>query len=121
MKLLHYCSYWGTWSRVICPYTHEHGVIELNLTPVNPGFPHSWAEQIEPIIFRHHGTQLGRRDIWGYIPLPEDWKAFMVEKIGEELTNRLLTEDWLPLLDIPKVKWGQPRGGGISFQDCKKG
>lgn len=117
--ILHWCSYWGTWSLVLCPYTHPDGVIELNLTPVNRDIPRSWEEQVIPIVFRYHGTSLGRKDQWGRTTLPDVWVKQMHRAIGVELTNRLLTTDWLPLLDIAKVKRGRTGGGGIPFEECR--
>jgi hypothetical protein len=112
-----YSAYWGTWSRVILPYTHKDGVIELNLTPVNPDWERSWDEQVRPIIFRRHGTALGLRDKWTDV-LPEEVAAIMSERIGPELTIRLLQHDWLKHLDIEKVKRGRDGGGGLPFAEC---
>lgn len=118
--ILHWSSYWGTYSRVLIGYNSPDGVVEVNLTPVNFDHDFSWTEQIVPILFRYHGTSLGRKDEWGRFPLPEVWQRVMVDRIGEELTHRLLTEDWLSLIDLAKVKRGRVGGGGISFEEVKR-
>lgn len=118
--ILTWCSYWGTYSRVLIGFNSPDGVVEVNLTPVNIGDERSWREQIVPIMFRYHGTSLGRKDEWGRFPLPDVARKMMVDRIGEELTHRLLTEDWLSLIDLAKVKRGRVGGGGISFEEVKR-
>lgn len=114
----HYCSYWGTWSRVLKVY--EHSVIELNLTPIN-GSQREWDEQVKPIEFCAHGTMFDFRSDDIVEELPPQVRERMVEHIGEDLTRRLIETDWLPLLDIKRVSEGRYGGGGLPFAECAKG
>lgn len=118
-RYFHWSSYWGTWSRVIVPYNHPDGVIELNLTPVNSDVKRSWEEQVEPIIFRRHSTSLDRKDAWT-TDLPQCWIDRMREELPWSLVDRLLDETWIDLFDIEKVKRGRPGGGGLPFAECCK-
>lgn len=116
VNVFHYSSYWGTWSRVLTPYS-GNWVLELNLTPVNPSYDRSWEETVRPIIFREHLTALNRQDELTE-SLPNYTRAHMAERIGEELTTRLLTTDWLPLLNRRRVREGKYGGGGLPFVEC---
>lgn len=118
-RYFHYSSYWGTWSRVIVPYNHPDGVIELNLTPVNPNSDWTWSESVAPIIFRRHGTSLDRGDEWTNV-LPDYVPERMREHLDVVLVDRLLNEVWIDLLDIAAVKRGRSGGGGLPFAECAK-
>jgi hypothetical protein len=118
-RYFHYSSYWGAWSRVIVPYNHPDGVIELNLTPVNPSWERSWQEQIMPTIFRWHCTSLDRKD-----KLTDVLPDYVPERMGEHLVpsfvDQLLNETWIDLIDIEITKRGRSGGGGIPFAECRK-
>src|SRR5712664_813068 len=86
-RYFHYSSYWGTWSRIIVPYNHPDGVVELNLTPVNPTWERSWQEQVMPIVFRHHYTGLDRKDHWTDI-LPDYVPERMKEHLVDSFVDR---------------------------------
>jgi len=109
--VFHYSRYWGTWSRVLTPYS-DSPVVELNLTPIN-----SWANEVEPIIFRSHRTSLDQRDQLRE-ELPTEVKFSIIQQIGIDLLTRLVSTDWLPLLDMAKVHRGRHGGGGLPFAEC---
>lgn len=111
-NVFHYSSYWGAWSRVLTPYNRS-SVVELNLTPVN-----DW-DDVRQIIFRSHCTSLGDRDDLREA-LPENVREYIANQVGEDLTQRLLLTDWLPLLDMTKVHRGRIGGGGLPFDQCRK-
>ena len=89
MPEFHYSCTWGTWSRVLST-TDPHGpIVEVNLTPV-----HDWASEVAQIRIRFHGTPFGHCSYDKVTTeLPARVRQQMVEKLGEELTERLLTED----------------------------
>jgi hypothetical protein len=118
-RYFHYSSYWGTWSRVIVPYNHPDGVIELNITPVNPDWEWSWQEQVMPIIFRWHCTSLDRKDEWTDV-LPDYVPERMREHLVPSFVDRLLNETWIDRIDIATTKRGRSGGGGIPFAECGK-
>jgi len=109
--VFHYSRYWGTWSRVLTPYS-DSPVVELNLTPIN-----SWANEVEPIIFRSHRTSLDQRDQLRE-ELPTEVKFSIIQQIGIDPLTRLVSTDWLPLLDMAKVHRGRHGGGGLPFAEC---
>lgn len=118
-NVFHYCSYWGNWSKVLTSYVDSNGILELNLTPINPTLQSSWEESIRPVVFRNHRTSLEEKDkLLAELP-PGVW-SMMVEHIGVVHTNRLLSTDWLPLLDMPTVRSGRYGGGGIQLDWCRK-
>lgn len=116
-RCFHYCAYWGTWSRIL---SNEKGnVVEVNLTPINSCYSSSWENDVLPIKFRSHGTSPGDRDRFEK-ELPAEVLANMKKNLGEELTNRLLSEDFLPQIDVPKGKRNNPQGGGFTFAQGAK-
>jgi hypothetical protein len=119
-----YSKYWGTWSRIL-GYTDLKGnigarlsgdypwVIEVNLTPVNPGIPESWDE-VTPIRIRIHGTTC-----WGHEPkeaIPDVIKQRMRDEIGNDLACVLLYQDLLPLIDLGLAH--KLSNGGTNLSDC---
>lgn len=132
--IFHYSAYWGTWSRRL----YEAGrirndltpevsrfplssVIAVNLTPIPCCYDSSWAKDVIPIKFRAHCTADGRGDKNVAI-LPGDVLDMMRKNIGEELTDRLLGEDWLSLISIEKLCAYDPKhlGGGKTFEQIKR-
>lgn len=132
----HWCSYWGSWSRVLHSPGTKHdncdlpgyfmeSFIEVNLTPVN-GWPcdndkdsyRSYQlDQVRHIIIRCHMTSRGKKDeIWG--DLPEITKDALRENIGDELTHRLLAEDFLPQIDF--AIYHKHCNGGAKLADILK-
>lgn len=120
-KTFHYCGSWGTWSRVLSADHPQGPYIEVNLTPIPCCHNSTWDNDVRPIRIRAHGTP---RDYIGYYPqdketdeLPDDVRAAMVRNLGPELTERLLTEDFLPLIDWDLYR--QKTNGGANFDDIR--
>jgi hypothetical protein len=108
-------AYWRTWSRILQERTARGEIytVEVNLTPVNISFPHSWAEQVAPIIIRRHMTDRSHGDTFvGTLP------AEVIEKMHTflpfETVERLLHEDFLPKIDWDK--YPQQANGGAKFE-----
>ena len=104
----HFCSYWNTWSRRLSENNPHGPIIEVNLTPLSYGCPVSrcretnntpWACDVAPIHIRAHGTASAKRDI-NTDTLPDDVRAAMIKNLGLQLTERLLTEDFLSQIDF---------------------
>ena len=122
--VFHYSSYWGTWSRRILrpgedpmyPGTY----VEINLTPIS-GY-NDWDQHVAPIIFRMHGTSPDLRDR-DEVELPKEVRQRMVENLGEDVTEFILTEDFLPQIDLQKIStWSIKRGGGgASLREILRG
>jgi len=90
-----YSKYWKTWSRVL--KFDGSWSIEVNLTPINSSWQYAdWDEEVKPIIIRRH---LPPQHFKVVEELPTEIKEMMVEKLGEELVQRLLTEDFLSQID----------------------
>jgi hypothetical protein len=103
------------WSRVL--NNDEGETIEVNLTPIPCCFDSSWEKDVKPIRIRRHRTMLGQNDQM-VKELPEKILAIMKENLGEELVNRLLSEDFLTPIDWDK--YNQKCNGGANFDDIKK-
>ncbi len=99
-----YSRYWRCWSRTI---GYKNGTVEVNLTPLN----NNWAGDVEPIIIRRHSTSGNET----FSKLPMEVYGWMIESIGEELTHRLLTEDFFPQIDWDK--YDAVCNGGASLAD----
>lgn len=122
--IFHYSSYWGKWSRtLVAPkrinptLSGEYGYVELNLTPINPNDPGVW-DSIRQITFRAHCTPPwhGDKDV---AFLPTNVHECMVKELGEELTQRLLTEDFLSQIDLDLLH-AAPGGGTPLHRILKK-
>lgn len=113
--MFHHSKYWGTWSRVLL----QQGVwyVEVNLTPINPTLSGSWEAQVRPIIIRRHCTLLSAEDL--HQRLAAAVVARMVQKVGERLTTRLLTEDFLSQIHLPTLERTM-RGGGLTLEECRR-
>ncbi len=107
-----YSDYWRTWSRLLGWYNGAY--VEVNLTPVNSYHPRSWKIDVEPIRIRIHRTEGGKLSY----TIPEEVIEKMEEHLGHDLTDRLLTEDFLSHVDYKKYL--QCNNGGARFEDIKK-
>ncbi|MDB5254069.1 MAG: hypothetical protein JWL80_135 [Parcubacteria group bacterium] len=105
--MFHYSSYWRAWSRVLST-NHPNGpYIEVDLTSM------SW-DTVARINIRSHGTRRDDMDR-NEEKLPAEVKARMISKLGPELTERLLTEDFLPQIDWALYR--QKCNGGAAFAE----
>lgn len=103
-----YSSYWRTWSRVL--YRDGNGEwIELNLTHVNGSWDKAKVETI-----RVHRTCLAAHDVM-QLTLPVVARQSMEAALGKQLTERLLTFDYLPQIDRLKYDQLSRMDGGVSF------
>lgn len=120
MAKFHYSSYWHTWSRRLAESNKPLfcGIVEVNLGPIPGCFSSTWDYDVKPIRIRAHGTSSSRGDIDTDV-LPESVKEAMVKNLGPELTERLLTYDFLPEIDWEK--YNRLCNGGANFEDIKKG
>jgi len=112
----HYSSYWGKWSRVLQELTADQQQVEVDLNPINSQWDFPW-ETTKKINIRSHRTAPGRNDK-RTDKLPSDVLELMEEKLGEQLVNRLLNEDFLPYVDWDKYR--EICNGGACFDDIKK-
>lgn len=109
--MFRYCAYWRTWSRVI--EFAKYRIVEVNLTPMPNVFGSTWEKDVAPIVIRKHLTL--NRDDKVYANLPADIIRQMLENLGDEIVNRLLTEDFLPRIDWQKYE--RVCNGGAKFAD----
>lgn len=121
-RIFHYSNYWKNWSRIL--YRGGRGrfnaleIIELNLTPMPNCFSSSWEKDVEPIVFRCHGTMPDAKDLFER-KLPEKIVMQMRDHLGYQLALRLLTEDWMSLIDLEKLRT-YPQQGGKPLVDIKR-
>ncbi|MFH0779358.1 MAG: hypothetical protein V1928_00690 [Parcubacteria group bacterium] len=111
------CSYWGDWSRVLSEKDPHGPFVEVNLTPIRNCFSSTWQNHVAPIRIRFHGTARSENDRT-VAELPAEVRAQMVQNLGEELTNRLLTEDFLSQIDYNL--YCKKCNGGANFEDIRK-
>jgi hypothetical protein len=115
-----YSNYWHTWSRLLSDNHPDGPFVEVDLTPTNSHHDSSkkeWAEKIASIHIRKHGTSKSEKDE-RVAELPSEVKAIMVSRLGAELTERLLTEDFLSQIDWDLYK--QKCNGGASLNDIRR-
>lgn len=115
----HYSSYWMDWSRVLADPTDAglgNDYIEVNLTPIPHSYGSTWDTHVRQVRIRRHWTARATGDI-ECDELPAQIRQKMVEALGEEKTNRLLTEDFLPQIDWEAFK---QRNGGANLGDILK-
>lgn len=117
-----YSSYWGKWSRVLAVNHNmsEYGFgdfVEVDIDPINGwGWPGA-VEHVKSINIRSHCTTRDRKDRNEY-ECPEYLRTHMLHYLGEELTERLLTEDFYSQID-----WNIYRkhdNGGAPFEKIRK-
>lgn len=112
-------SYWHTWHRTMGFIPDENGElvpVHVALTPVPNSYGQStWEENIAPIAI-YIGWLGGnaRKNEGPFAIFPQDVKDDMVERLGEELANQLLTEDFTKLFTYEQFREAQRRhiGGG---------
>lgn len=124
-RIFHYSSYWGSWSRVLLDHNPERivfgdkirvpEIVELNLTPIR-GYS-DWDKHVAPIVFRVHGTARDRADL-DERELPPNVLERMKTNLGEKLTQKLLTEDWLAMIDLELCQ--RNSNGGCPLAKCAK-
>lgn len=111
----HYCSYWGTWSRILGELPNGQ-VVELNLTPVGNS-AETWKDAVASETIRVHGTAPGLNDRFTDA-LPESVANAIRANVGEEMYLTLTTFDYMPLIDFKaQVKHSN---GGTPFVKCKR-
>ncbi len=116
--MFHYSAYWHCWSRVLSTSHPKGPFVEVNLTALGGDMSdRSWAQQVKPIRIRFHGTARERNDQQTET-LPPEVLRIMVQKLGEELVNRLLTEDFLSQIDYDLYR--QKCNGGANLADIKR-
>lgn len=111
-----WCSYWGTWSRVL---SYDNGYyVEVNLTPINPHHNYEWNALFDRgVVIRKHCTARDRADE-EVGELPSHVYENMVSHWGKEHVDRLLTEDFLRQIDWDMYQ--KHNNGGASFDKIKK-
>lgn len=111
-----YSSYWGTWSRVLSERHPNGPFVEVNLTPIPHCHSSEWQNDVAPIKIRFHGTYNRSDKVVNELPAPI--REEMVKNLGEELTNRLLTEDFLSHIDIEL--YHKFNNGGADFEKIRR-
>lgn len=115
--MFHYSAYWKTWDRVLSVSHPEGPFVEVNLTPINPETDRAWEDQVAGIKIRAHGTSRAFGD--RVVPfLPCEVQNLMREKLGKDLTQVLLTVDFLPMIDWNK--YHRRVGGGLNLSYLHK-
>ena len=115
----HYCSYWGTWSRVLCDPSDrlpgfEGCFVEVNISGVNRR-----PEEAAEIRIRKHFTARSYGDKETDI-LPLEVKSrLLADCLDVVLAARILNEDFLSQIDW--VKYEKFNNGGCPLHLCKKG
>lgn len=119
MPRFHFSSYWQCWSRTLA--TNDHGIFELNLTPVN-GRQQDWDEQVKPERIRVHRTTRSKNDK-DVDTLPFLVVERMCAHLGLLLTSRLLHNDYLSQVTIEQIVEANKRhnGGGVPLQNILGG
>ncbi len=110
-SVFRYCNYWGTWSRRI--WAKSGYYIEMSLIPIPSCGSDSWTEVAKEKM-RFHCTPRKPEEYLGP-KLPAEVKAAMVKNLGEELTNRMLTHDYLAEFTAEQIKRANraSSGGGV--------
>lgn len=114
--MYHYSGYWHSWSRVLSTNHPDGPFVEVNLTPIH-GDSRGWASEVRPVRVRFHGTSREERDKI-VEQLPPEVRTRMVANLGEELTERLLTEDFLPQID--PALYQQHSNGGANLEKIRR-
>ncbi len=112
-----YCKYWQNWSRVLRLKGRYFGQVEVTLTPINSHSDYAWKEKsFLNINIRQHLTDT--KDDIIVDDLPDSVYDDMVSRIGKELTDRLIHEDFLPNIDFEKYR--SLCNGGAPFNLIRK-
>jgi hypothetical protein len=116
-NLFVYCSYWGTWGRVLRYMNRNVDQVEVNLTPINAGFG-DWKKEVGRIVIRKHGTSRDKKDVYqAYLPgeVVDFMKKFLQD---DHLVSRLINEDFLSQIDWDKYR--KHNNGGAPLDLIKK-
>lgn len=125
-------SYWCHWSRVLLrptsfetllaqgfdEQTAKHlagSYVEVDITPIN-GWERGDVDRIRSINIRVHMTIRREQDVDTNI-LPGPVRSDMEKHLGEKLTRKILSEDFLS--QINWTKHSRLSNGGCSFERCK--
>lgn len=113
-------SYWGTWSRVLLRMGGNFRYqLEVDVTPVNPQFKHSWLET-KNVRIRKHCTSHGPKDIYTH-DLPDIVVDQMKEHVSQEAIDVIIHSDLYNLIDWERFDdVHNSSGGGVHLLDCIK-
>lgn len=112
-RVFHFSDFWRCWSRRLIQ--HNVGkynvleIVEINLTPTPKRIGSNWSNDVAPVIFRLHNTPDDSRDR-NELHLPEVIEQQMRTNLGFNLAIKLLTEDWLSIIDLDLLR-REPIGG----------
>lgn len=112
-----YSGYWKTWNRIL--WKGDSGIVELDLTPVNPTHPKVWERSALQVI-RFHCTSISASDKLTSL-LPSSVLKLMEEKYGPDLTNRMLMHDYMSEITPTMISaaCNASNGGGVPLQYIK--
>lgn len=115
---LRYCysSYWQTWSRLVAEC--DGNCVEVNLSPLNGWSSKAGLDDVRGIRVRCHRTPKTPNDIVTD-QLPPYLLEEMREHLGAELTQFMLTADFVNLVDWQSYR--KANNGGASFYRIAKG
>ncbi|QXV73995.1 hypothetical protein [Rhizobium phage RHEph12] len=118
MALIHYSSYWGTFSRVLTDRLNGRrgNYVEVNLTPTNSWNDENWQE-IKRCWIRSHGTMRDRNDR-DTSQLERAVFDRIGAMVGKDVRHWLLTADILPMIDWDK--YNKACNGGAALFACLK-
>ncbi len=114
--MFYFCSYWQSWSRVLSSDHPKGPFIEVNLTP-SGSYSSTWEDRVAPIRIRAHGTARDPERDKVVDQLPEEVVQAMTRELGAELTERLLTEDFLSQIDWDLYR--QKCNGGANLENIR--
>jgi hypothetical protein len=113
-----FSSYWGTWSRVLRAGNASIPTVEVDLTAINPNSDLAWPK-VRAINIREHRTARSAKDELS-LALPDYAFDLMKSRMpDQQLLDRLLHEDLLPLIDWQKYQLAC--NGGAALADILKG
>lgn len=120
--MFHYSGYWGSWSRVLSTDHPRGPFVEVNLTPIPGNISSTWDNHVRPIRIRFHGTArdhsgmpMSDKDV---AELPKEIEQAMRRNLGDALTDRLLTEDFLSQIDYDL--YAKKCNAGANLEDIKR-
>jgi hypothetical protein len=111
-----FSSYWGTWSRRLGK-NPRGDIVEVNLTPIRCAPTCTWENHVKPVVIQAHFTDMHEGDIL-QDHLPHKIIEVMVDNLGPEFFDYLLTEDFLPQIDW--ALYDKHCNGGCPFEKCRK-
>lgn len=114
-----YCSYWGTWNRVLA-IVDFYSVFEMSLTPINANWGADVWNKTKQELIRFHCTTPDKEDK-AVDQLPDVVVESMVNHYGNDIAQRMISHDYLSevtLTDI-YVANNKSNGGGVPLQAIK--